>query len=260
MFDGFEAFEEQAVPEGAIKLQYGLSVQVVQLTAEANVAAEKNVTPAQLAERYAQAFNMPTRGLVVYADGKEIPFGEPVPETAKTIEFRQPSGEKGADQRQIWVNGPVADIFPIRDSAATIAIYNYTPAETRYDVVWGPKAFRQWADLQIRSILKVLGPVIGFEKTQIVKLGDEEVKANSTKRLGRKTLSIVQRIDLPQVQTLHSRLTAEAFVGQTLKEVLASVPHPEGTEWKAWDADGEIEDKEIQPGDYITVAFLVARA
>lgn len=261
MFAGFDAFAEPEVPAGAVKLQYGLSVQVVKLAAEATVAPEKDVTPAELAARYEQAFNMPARGLVVYADGREIPMDQPVPETAKTIEFRQPSGEKGADEpRQVWVNGPIAQILPLRDAAATIAIFSFTPAEVRYDVIWGPKAFPQWADLQVRSILKVLGPVIGLEKTDIVRLDNEVVKSTSTKLVGRKALSVVKRVDLPQIQTLHSRLTAEQFVGKSLKDVLATVPHPEGTEWKAWLGGTENEDLLIEAGNYVTVAFIVARA
>lgn len=123
LFTGFTAFSEVTLPEGALKLQYGLSTQVIEIQAEVAVAPESGVTPRQLAEKYARMFNMPVDGLVAYADGVEIPFGDPIPQdrTITTIEFRQPSGEKGTG-RLVRVIGE-AKIVPLGEDTVTVRVY-----------------------------------------------------------------------------------------------------------------------------------------
>lgn len=133
LFTGFAGFSEAPLPEGAMKLQYGLSTQVIQIEAEATVAPDTGVTPRQLAEKYARMFNMPTDGLVVYADGVEISFGEPIPTTARVLEFRQPSGEKGSG-RLVRVFGD-PKMVPLGEHTVTVCVYrrdtvNFTAVRT----------------------------------------------------------------------------------------------------------------------------------
>lgn len=112
LFEGFTAFEVPSAPKGSLQVVYGLSVDTVQVVGEATAANPEGLTPAALAAKLAARFNMPTSGLRVFVDGREVDFGAPIPTGAKTLEFRQPSGEKGSN--------PV--ILPLEDETAVTIV------------------------------------------------------------------------------------------------------------------------------------------
>lgn len=99
LFGGFTAFDLPEVPEGAIEVRYGLSVEAVQVVGEVQAAPEDGISVTELARRLAVQFNMPETGLRVFVDGTEVPFNEEtkVPVEARNVEFRQPGSEKGAE-------------------------------------------------------------------------------------------------------------------------------------------------------------------
>lgn len=120
LFAGFEAFAAPQAQEGTLTVVYGLSVDTIQVVGEAKAANPEGLTPAALAAKLASKFNMPPTGLRVFIDGQEVEFGAPIPTGAKTLEFRQPSGEKGST-----VTLPLADTDAVIISVARRDTINY---------------------------------------------------------------------------------------------------------------------------------------
>lgn len=97
MFAGWEDFGSEESTAGMAKVQFGLSVDTVQLVGEGHQKLD-GLNPVELAKQFAATFNMPVEGLRVFVDGEEVSFTEDtvIPDTAQSVVYRDPATEKGA--------------------------------------------------------------------------------------------------------------------------------------------------------------------